>query len=445
MFKKTGVFLSSFVIFLLLLNGCTGFISDTQPESKPAVYHKATFYFGDLVFSEQMVEQGNAPAVTQMRVSGLNFIGWADQTGAVVDISQQLLSGDTSFYAVAYPELHNHVPFLFSNSDGMLCPDEPLTSEALSKALHALASDGAEVFFPELSTENTAVSTEELRDIMSNFYPLSSIDEVIPKENTTVTRRKFAAYICTLLGRTADEKIQLSDGAVVSMDVNIDAPDYVALLEASVAHTPDTQGTLWSEADLPTGLEPGFTNIQGWLYYVQEDGRLLRNSQVGALTFGEDGRYTCGDAELDQIVADVLHEILSANPDAERIDLLRKAYEYCRDSFTYLRKDPYGIGATGWEIADGKKMFLDKRGNCYYFAGAFWALAQGLGYEARAISGTCTGTDQPHAWVIIAFDGVDYFFDPQWENNYHTREIYDKDMFMLSLDRVWWWNYKWIH
>ena len=103
------------------------------------------------------------------------------------------------------------------------------------------------------------------------------------------------------------------------------------------------------------------------------------------------------------------------------------------------------MGATGWEIEEAKTMFKDTRGNCYYFAGAFWALARGLGYDARAISGTCTGTDQPHAWVIIAFDGEDYFFDPQWENNYHTRNIYDKDMFMLSLDRVWWWGYKWYH
>jgi len=73
-----------------------------------------------------------------------------------------------------------------------------------------------------------------------------------------------------------------------------------------------------------------------------------------------------------------------------------------------------------------------------------FCMAAALLQHECQVSGTCTGTHQPHAWVIIAFDGEDYFFDPQWENNYHTREIYDKDMFMLSMDEIWYWTYQWI-
>ena len=44
----------------------------------------------------------------------------------------------------------------------------------------------------------------------------------------------------------------------------------------------------------------------------------------------------------------------------------------------------------------------------------------------------------------MTFDGEDYFFDPQWENNYHTRNIYDKDMFMITMAAQGWWNYRWV-
>ena len=122
---------------------------------------------------------------------------------------------------------------------------------------------------------------------------------------------------------------------------------------------------------------------------------------------------------------------------------MRRAFWYCRDSFTYLRRYGYNFGETGWEIDDAKMMFLEKRGNCYNFAASFWALARGLGYDATAISGTMTATDQPHGWVEIPFDGEDYIFDVEMEYVYvHERDVYDKDMFMVTLEDGEWWNYK---
>ena len=72
------------------------------------------------------------------------------------------------------------------------------------------------------------------------------------------------------------------------------------------------------------------------------------------------------------------------------------------------------------------------------------ALARGLGYDAYALAGTCTKTEQPHGWVQIEFDGEDYFFDPEWHYDYihDKREV--KDMFKISLEDADWWYYKWI-
>ena len=248
----------------------------------------------------------------------------------------------------------------------------------------------------------------------------------------------------TLLGRSNAELLTLSNESVLPADVNLEREDAICLLEASVAHTPSEKGGTWLQLDLPTPYEPGLVNIDGYLYYVQEDGYFLREDTVGMLTFGKDGRYTSGDQELDGAVAKILNKIVAENPEGERLDWLRSAYEYCRDSFTYRRREAYTKGQTGWEVEDAKKIFETTKGNCYNFAAAFWALARGLGYEARAISGTCLKDEQPHGWVFIEIDGADYLFDPEWEYvYYYERDDFSKDMFMMPMDKIGWWNYRW--
>ena len=161
------------------------------------------------------------------------------------------------------------------------------------------------------------------------------------------------------------------------------------------------------------------------------------------LHFGADGRYTSGDPELDVLVAETLNTIITENPELEGLDLLRKVFDHCYQDYKYLRKDAYDFGATGWEVADAKEMLQKGRGNCYNFAAIFWALAQGMGYDVQCLAGTCTGTDQPHGWVVLKYEAVYYFVDPEWQYAYTEREIYDKDMFMLTMDEVWWWTYRW--
>lgn len=207
----------------------------------------------------------------------------------------------------------------------------------------------------------------------------------------------------------------------------------------------DENGLMDLDLAQPAPYEPGFVNIDGWLYYVQDNGYFLKEGNVGELNFGSNYRYTSGDETLDAYVADLLKGFIEANPDKDRFGLLRVAYDHCvTGGYKYLRRNIYKKGHTGWEVEDAKIMFESSRGNCYNFAAAFWALARGLGYEAYALAGNCTKSVQPHGWVQIEFDGEDYFFDPEWHYDYihDKREV--KDMFMISLEAADWWYYDWI-
>ena len=207
----------------------------------------------------------------------------------------------------------------------------------------------------------------------------------------------------------------------------------------------DDDGILWLDPRQPAPYKPGFVHVDGWLYYVKEDGYFLTDGNLGKLTFNASGRYTSGDTVLDSYVAELIKGFQQSNPGKDRRELLRVAYDHCvTGGYSYLRRNIYKKGHTGWEVGDAKVMFETKRGNCYNFAAAFWALARGLGYEAYAIAGNCTKTVQPHGWVQIEFDGANYFFDPEWHYDYihDKREV--KDMFMISMDAASWWYYDWI-
>ena len=206
----------------------------------------------------------------------------------------------------------------------------------------------------------------------------------------------------------------------------------------------DESGIVQLDMAEPAPYKPGFVNIDGWLFYVQENGHFLKDGDVGELHFGSNYRYTSGDEVLDGYVAKLIDGFIKENPEKDRFALLRVAYDHCvTGGYQYLRRNIYKKGHTGWEIEDAKVMFESSRGNCYNFAAAFWALARGLGYEAYALAGNCTKSVQPHGWVQIEFDGEDYFFDPEWHYDYihDKREV--KDMFMISLEAADWWYYDW--
>ena len=427
-------------LLVLLLTGC----GKGPNTAGAASSYTVRFAVAEGVESTQSVKQDQLPQ-QPILPEGLWLWQWYDPAGNAVDPFSIPVSQDITYTGKAYPALTSHLPFLFLDADRLLQPYSPLTGDALQTALMSLAAPGADAYFPALPTESEAVSSAQLAQILKQFFPDTEVDSAFPDQTEEpVTRNAFAVGMYALLKRDSAELLHLGESITIPADIPLGTDSAICLLEASVPHTPMENGDTWLTLQLHSVYEPGIVNIHGYLYYVQEDGTFLRDGDVGQLHFGKDGRYTSTDTDLDKTVADILADITAAAPDGQRLDWLRTAFEYCRDSFTYRRRAGYAMGQTGWDISDAKTMFETKKGNCYNFAAAFWALARGLGYEARAVSGTALQDHQPHGWVFIDIDGETYIFDPEWEYVYrYERNDFTKDMFMLTLSKGKYWNYRW--
>ncbi len=259
--------------------------------------------------------------------------------------------------------------------------------------------------------------------------------------------KKCLAFILVLFMLSAVVGCGVNDGETLS-GVNSSQPSVGGSATSSEAVSSEPAV---SEIKLPTDKTAGFHNVDGWLFYVNEDGSILKDGKVGDLYFSADGRYTTGNSELDSMVAETLDKLIRENPDKKGEDLLRAVHVYCRDNFKYLRRKDGDLewGATGWSVDKAYEMMSTGKGNCYNFAAAFWALSRGIGYETYTIRGTCTSKNQPHGWCIITLDGKDYFFDCEWEYAYyydrvqHPEPRYEMDMFKIPMSKINYWKYKW--
>lgn len=417
---------------LLLLAGC-----GKQNQVNKPVY-TVTFSMAGTVCSEQQVMEGHLPRSVLTNVPGLEFVQWRNEAGEPVNPYISYVYGDITYYAEAYPELTNHVPFLFLDEDGYLRPDEALTADAFSQALYALATEDAQAYFPGMPAGSMQISWEMLLKVMANFFHEDSLPQ--PEEQALsepVTRSQFAQLLCSLLGRGAREYISIDGTAVIARDITRHREDAVALLEASVVHSSNTKKVTWSQLSLPIEYSPGFTVINGWLYYVKANYLFMKDESQGSFTFGPDGRYTSGDPQLDEAVAQTLRELIRENPSVGRRALLRYAFDLC-GSYEPLRKDTAFSGQPGWETEQALQMLQNGQGDCYDYAAAFWALARGLGYDARCVTGTIGDAQTPHAWVMIYMDGQEYIFDPERQKSASW-----EDWYMLSTENIDRWNYRW--
>ncbi len=164
----------------------------------------------------------------------------------------------------------------------------------------------------------------------------------------------------------------------------------------------------------------------GRLFACDADGEMIRDGSLGCLYFDADGIYTCGNGELDAFVTGWIAGCLAENPDAERIELLRAAYDYVRDSYTFVGRTARPEYAGGWEIDEAVYMLGHSRGNCFNYAGVFWALSRGLGYPT--VTRARTVGSYVHGWTDIPFDGTWYIFDPCLE------QMRGSDRFMLNYE-----------
>ncbi len=331
-------------------------------------------------------------------LAGIELTGWLDEAGNPADPWAGPVQGDAVYTAELRLVLTAHVPFLFPDENGFLRPDEPLSPEELDAAREALYPAGP---------------GEDLTLLLREF-------EAIAED--AVSRREFARQIAQLIGWTPEERLLPDEGSAAPVDLDPEDPDFALLLEASVPHRAEEKGLIWPESGLRSAYDKGMLLLGTELYYVGEDGFLLRGGSVGPLSFGEDGRFSSGDEELDGYVTECLAAIEAQYPEeaADRFAMLRRCYEYVRDGFSYLGRGHKTESDPNWSEEDAKLMFRTGKGNCYNYAAVFRALARRLGFPANTILRSLDSPNNIHAWTDIVIRGIPYVFDPQLEDHYHN-------------------------
>lgn len=317
------------------------------------------------------------------------------------------------------------------------CPNEPLSRAEFVSMLSR--------FFPDAdyvcSYSDVTASTRYYSDI-SKATKLGWVSGYVDgtfRPDNQISRAEAATVINRALGRTPDQE-KIDSIIPIYSDVSIKHWAYYQIMEATVPHTFVSNANAtetWDSADT-SGLKRPFgpMTVDQELYYIDKTRTPVTGQYVGGLYFGEDGRYTSGDEEIDTYVKGVLSQITSAGMTRE--EKLRAAYIYTRDSFSYLRRNYYKLGDTGWELTEAKTLFSTGRGNCYCYTAVFYCLAKQLGYDAAAISGVVGTNRSPHSWVEISFDDVSYIFDPELEMAYRKKSANKYDFYMMSYDIVPW-------
>ena len=390
------------------------------------------YRLGDDVLQTESIPFGGTPAADAALPEGLYLVAWTDETGARVDLSASV-TADTVYYALARPVLNTGAAFLFPDEYGLLRPESTMTRGECAAALRALAPE--EFLDPALPASPDAegdgpLTREEFKAVLEALFDPEAVGPVLDAlpetESENTTRAEFAYGVSRLLGKeNAAEDVYYPDVP----------PAHWASAELLAAAG---SGTLTKEA-LVSMTRDGFLWFGGYLYRLGEDGFFLTDEESDGLYFDKNGRYTSGSAELDDYVAQTLSDFMT--PGAARLDDLKAVYYHVKNDFQYLTRNYYDSGATGWDIDEALTIFRTNKGNCYCYAGAFCALARGLGYNARTYSGSIGIENQPHAWTEITLDGKIYICDPEIEMNYWLLQMYT-DNFMMLRENSLGWNYQ---
>ena len=339
--------------------------------------------------------------------------------------------------------------YFSAETDGLFYPEDDFTRSDAARTFYALLEDkpSGEVFLKDVTTKakcykaasalaeagymaldenerfypDVAITREDFSSLLKHLFLPSKVESALSNVDFPLSRGEAAQIINNLAG------LESSSDSPYFADVAPDYQYYNAIEIAGYGGTEDRYA-------------PGFINIDGYLYYVDENSFFLRNGSVGSLYFANNCRYTSGDEALDIFVAQTIDAQTRSSQSKE--EKLRTVYEYVRDNFLYLKRNLYEVGKTGWETSDALILFQTGKGNCYNFTGAFWALARGLGYDAKAYAGLVGVGRDPHSWTEIPWDdGNTYIFDVETEMSYRLMDDYITSMYKITYETGEKWSY----
>lgn len=171
-------------------------------------------------------------------------------------------------------------------------------------------------------------------------------------------------------------------------------------------------------------VSAGGTVSEGWkvregkLYYSDAEGRLKRSESFEGIRFGRNGAaMNSTDARLKTAVTQIVSSI--TDDTMTKSQKLSACWRYVTGGhMSYAGKYP-DLNAEGWQRLLALDALTSGSGNCYGFACAFAALAEGVGCSPEVVCGRVSGSRDGaadgltrHSWVMI--DGCHYDPEAQW-------------------------------
>ena len=426
--------------------------------------------------------------------NGNQIIQWKNAQDDVVDVSSQIITDNTIYYAVYEQQISlletvKHIKYM-DGDNGNFYPDKALTraeacqilytllkqkqtpqktftdvseNDWYANAVCTLATMGLVEGYGEDFQPQKEMTRAEFLAILNRIYPYDGTIQTfadVPGEHwaaqaisnavekgwiygegniypdNTIKRQEVAVILNKVLNRKADKNIIAENTVREFFDVSPTHWAYYDILEASVAHEYQytEQYEVWTSFQKETlNIARGLYSKNGTLYYVEQNGSLARNKTVDGFTFGADGKYTTNSEILDNKLSEIIQNHTNSNMTQEQ--KLKVVHEYVRDNYNYLKRPFVQKGETDWEKQYALDMLDMQKGNCYSFAALYYYLAKQIGYDAHAVIGTVGHEHSPHGWVEIAMNGTTYIFDAEMEMAYRKRGIYH-DIFKKTYDNA---------
>lgn len=393
---------------------------DTSPQTQNHTF-TITYLVNGQVKETQQVEAGGKIKPMGEEVQGYTILRWLDPNGNPIDPSSLRAYSDIRFTAETGPATQA-VKGYFPDSDRVFRPESPLTRLDFARIMH-------QSLVETLSGEGTLKDCEDPSALALSSHGLIDAPNGQFSPYTVIMEDTFNSLLrpffpeaeiyaaINLVQGLGGKEISRGEAAVVLGAL-------WGVEEQGDCYLPDVEQDYWAYDAISFAAQgsketypEGFVNIDGYLYHINANGYALKNAFIGSLFFDNNGRFTSGNATLDDLVAAAIRE--NTDPSMEREEMLRAMYNYTRDHYTYLRRNYYLTSDIGWCMNEALTMYTTGMGNCYCYASAFWAAARGLGYDALCVSGTIGSDKAPHGWVTISMDGGHYVFDVEIEMAYH--------------------------
>ncbi len=319
--------------------------------------------------------------------------------------------------------------WLSGYQDGGFYPDAPLTrAEAVALLNRARGRT------PNRTAIDVACASSPYQDVPQSFWAYYDIMDV-------AFSNEMLSYIMGEAEGAAQGMIFLNDHLChINAELRL---DYFQKGFHTIQDGLATDGLYYAPEDgyfLQRSL-PGLQELDGSMFYVlSADGPFVTNYDLGYLHFGENGRYTSGDAEVDGYVDAIMAGIIQGDTASLlNEDKLRQAYNVLLfGDYDYMTR-PLGWtrGSTTWSLECAKTMYETKKGSCYFWAASFLYLARRLGFQAYPVCGGVNENNALHAWVMIDHGDIDdNDVNTEQSKNELTRVI-DPDEYIYDIELDW--------